>query len=94
MDLFEYQGKQYFARYDIPVSKGDVAVTVDQAVTAADAAGYPVILHVHDEMVCEVPEAEAESALAKIMEIMSIPPMWIPDIPVAAEGHICDLYSK
>ncbi len=59
-----------------------------------DAAGYPVILHVHDEMVCEVPEAEAESALAKIMEIMSIPPMWIPDIPVAAEGHICDLYSK
>jgi succinyl-CoA synthetase beta subunit len=44
MDLFEYQGKQYFARYDIPVSKGDVAVTVDQAVTAADAAGYPVVV--------------------------------------------------
>ncbi len=59
-----------------------------------DAAGFPVILHVHDEMVCEVPEAQAESALAKIMEIMSIPPLWIPDIPVAAEGHICDLYSK
>ena len=37
MDLFEYQGKQYFARYDIPVSKGDVAVTVDQAIAAADA---------------------------------------------------------
>ena len=44
MDLFEYQGKQYFARYDIPVSKGDVAVTVDQAVAAADAAGYPVVV--------------------------------------------------
>ena len=44
MDLFEYQGKQYFARYDIPVSKGDVAVTDDQAVTAADAAGYPVVV--------------------------------------------------
>ncbi len=44
MDLFEYQGKQYFARYDIPVSKGDVAVTVDQAVVAADAAGYPVVV--------------------------------------------------
>ena len=25
MDLFEYQGKQYFARYDIPVSPGDIA---------------------------------------------------------------------
>ena len=44
MDLFEYQGKQYFARYDIPVSKVDVAVTVDQAVAAADAAGYPVVV--------------------------------------------------
>jgi len=44
MDLFEYQGKQYFARYDIPVSKGDVAHTVDEAVKAADAAGYPVVV--------------------------------------------------
>ena len=59
-----------------------------------DAAGFPVILHVHDEMVCEVPEAQAEGALAKIMGIMSTPPSWISDIPVAAEGHICDLYSK
>ena len=44
MDLFEYQGKQYFARYDIPVSAGDVAVTVDQAVAAAEKAGYPVVV--------------------------------------------------
>ncbi len=44
MDLFEYQGKQYFARYDIPVSPGDVAYTVDEAVAAAEAAGYPVVV--------------------------------------------------
>ena len=44
MDLFEYQGKQLFARYGIPVSAGDVAVTVDEAVRAADAAGYPVVV--------------------------------------------------
>ena len=36
MDLFEYQGKQYFARFDIPVSPGDVAYTVDEAVAAAE----------------------------------------------------------
>ena len=35
MDLFEYQGKQYFARYDIAVSPGDVAYTVDEAVACA-----------------------------------------------------------
>jgi succinyl-CoA synthetase beta subunit len=44
VDLFEYQGKQYFARYDIPVSPGDKADTVDEAVAAAEAAGYPVVV--------------------------------------------------
>ena len=44
MDLFEYQGKQYFARYDIPVSAGGVAVTVDEAVKVAESAGYPVVV--------------------------------------------------
>jgi succinyl-CoA synthetase beta subunit len=44
VDLFEYQGKQYFARYDIPVSDGDVARTVDEAVAAADKVGYPVVV--------------------------------------------------
>lgn len=44
MDLFEYQGKQYFARFDIPVSPGDVAETVDQAVEVAAKAGYPVVI--------------------------------------------------
>ncbi len=44
MDLFEYQGKQYFARFGIPVSPGGVADTVDQAVAAAESAGYPVVV--------------------------------------------------
>ena len=44
MDLFEYQGKQYFARYGIPVSAGAVADTVDDAVGAADGLGYPVVV--------------------------------------------------
>jgi succinyl-CoA synthetase beta subunit len=44
VDLFEYQGKQLFARYGIPVSPGGVADTVAEAVRAADAAGYPVVV--------------------------------------------------
>ena len=44
MDLFEYQGKQYFARYGISVSPGDVADTVDQAVAVAERVGYPVVV--------------------------------------------------
>ena len=44
MDLFEYQGREYFARYDLPVPKGDVADTVDQAVEVAERSGYPVVI--------------------------------------------------
>ena len=35
VDLFEYQGKQFFAQYGMPVSAGEVALTVDEAVDAA-----------------------------------------------------------
>ncbi|MBV9895696.1 MAG: ADP-forming succinate--CoA ligase subunit beta [Chloroflexi bacterium] len=44
MDLFEYQGKQYFARFGIPVSPGGVADTVDEAVAQAVRVGYPVVV--------------------------------------------------
>jgi succinyl-CoA synthetase beta subunit len=44
VDLFEYQGKQYFARFGIPVSPGGAADTVEQAVAEADKAGYPVVV--------------------------------------------------
>ncbi len=44
MDLFEYQGKQYFARYGISVSPGDVADTLEEAVAVAARVGYPVVV--------------------------------------------------
>jgi succinyl-CoA synthetase beta subunit len=44
VDLFEYQGKQFFARYGIPVSPGEAVETVDDAVAAAGRLGYPVVV--------------------------------------------------
>jgi succinyl-CoA synthetase beta subunit len=44
MDLLEYQGKQLFARHDIPVPSGRPATTVDDAVAAADEIGYPCVV--------------------------------------------------
>jgi succinyl-CoA synthetase beta subunit len=44
VDLFEYQGKQYFARFGIPVSPGGVADTVEQAAKVAEEVGYPVVV--------------------------------------------------
>ncbi len=44
MDLFEYQGKQLFARFGIPVSRGEAVTTVDGAVEAAERIGFPVVV--------------------------------------------------
>ncbi len=44
MDLFEYQGKQLFARYGIPVSPGEAVEDVESAVAAANRIGYPVVV--------------------------------------------------
>ncbi|MGH2913739.1 MAG: ATP-grasp domain-containing protein, partial [Solirubrobacteraceae bacterium] len=41
MDLLEYQGKQLFARHGVPVPDGRPARSVQEAVAAADAVGYP-----------------------------------------------------
>ena len=44
MDLLEYQGKQLFARHGVPVSSGEPARTVEEAVAAAEAIGYPCVV--------------------------------------------------
>src|SRR5438105_8774201 len=44
MDLYEYQGKQLFARFGIPVSDGRVAVTPEEARVAAVDLGGPVVV--------------------------------------------------
>jgi succinyl-CoA synthetase beta subunit len=44
MDLLEYQGKQLFARHGIPVPSGRPAASVEEAVDAAEAVGYPCVV--------------------------------------------------
>jgi len=44
VDLLEYQGKQFFATFGIPVSDGRAVHSVDGAVAAAEAVGYPVVV--------------------------------------------------
>ena len=44
MDLLEYQGKQLFAKHGLPVPEGRHAVTVDDAVKAAEEIGYPCVI--------------------------------------------------
>jgi succinyl-CoA synthetase beta subunit len=44
VDLLEYQGKQLFARHGVPAPAGQPARTVEEAVAAAEAIGYPCVV--------------------------------------------------
>jgi succinyl-CoA synthetase beta subunit len=44
VDLFEYQGKQFFASFGIPVSAGEAVDDVESAVAAGERIGYPVVV--------------------------------------------------
>jgi succinyl-CoA synthetase beta subunit len=44
VDLFEYQGKEFFAQYGMSVSPGEIAFSVDEAVAAAERLGTPVMV--------------------------------------------------
>jgi hypothetical protein len=54
-----------------------------------------IALCTHDEIVTVLPDdGEAEDKLEKIKEIMCTPPAWMPDIPLAVEGHLSEIYNK
>ena len=57
-----------------------------------DAAGYPIVFHVHDEAVMEMPigEGSMEDACA----VMGQPPDWASDLPLRADGYECAYYRK
>jgi len=53
-----------------------------------------VVLHIHDEIVLEVPEADAEAAAARLVQVMCTPPPWATGLPLNAEVAIMDRYGK
>jgi DNA polymerase bacteriophage-type len=53
-----------------------------------------VVLHIHDEIVLEVPEADAEAAAARLVQTMCTPPPWATGLPLNAEVAIMERYGK
>ena len=59
-----------------------------------EKAGYAVINSIHDEVLLLVEEQSGESAMADVINIMTTPPTWAPDFPLAAEGWYGKRYRK
>jgi hypothetical protein len=53
-----------------------------------------VVLHVHDEVVLEVPRPQAEARAEELMRVMCTPPEWAPGLPLNAEVKIMERYGK
>lgn len=55
---------------------------------------YPVVGTVHDELLCLVPDAEAEAAKDWVLEQMVVEPKYMPGIPLAADGGVHRRYGE
>ena len=57
-----------------------------------EAAGYPIVFHVHDEAVMEAPIGQG--SVEEACRIMAIPPDWARDLPLRADGEEMEFYRK
>jgi len=58
------------------------------ALLRIEAAGLPVVLHVHDSVTVEVAENEGQAALDLMIQLLTEEPLYMPGLPLAAEGEI------
>lgn len=65
-----------------------------ESIHAAEEAGYPVVLHIHDEIVPRVPESQGKAALEFLIKSLSTPPSWGEGMVLGAEGGITTTLSK
>lgn len=58
------------------------------------AKGYNIVMHIHDEMVVEVPEDDAANAFQRISDCMGTAVSWAPELPLRGDGYITRHYKK
>ena len=63
-----------------------------EAMLRIEKAGYSIVAHVHDEVICEVPIGLG--SVEEVCSIMSYTPHWAIGLPLEAEGYACELYKK
>ena len=63
-----------------------------EAMQRLDKKGFAITMHVHDEVVLEVPFGV--SNVKECCQIMSINPEWAQGLPLNAEGYECEFYKK
>lgn len=63
-----------------------------QAIEHLEAAGFPVVFHIHDEVVIDCDTAKAD--LDTVVKIMTSPIPWAPELPLNADGWVGNFFKK
>ena len=58
-----------------------------------ESMGYPIVFHVHDEMILDVPREDKQAAKL-VDKIMAEPIDWAPGLPLKGGTYECDFYRK
>lgn len=69
-------------------------ILVEQGIFAAEQAGYPVNIHIHDEVVPVADEKDGEKALAFLIKSLSTAPSWGEGMALSAEGKVSRSLGK
>jgi len=56
--------------------------------------GFEIVMHVHDEVACEVPIEDAEKQLEIMCELMCTNIHWAKGLPLNADGYVTQYYKK
>jgi len=64
------------------------------ALREMDRAGLRVVLHVHDEIVVECKETDADTVRAQMAQIMTTPPAWATGLPLNVDGKVMRRFGK
>lgn len=66
-----------------------------EAVERLEAAGFPVVFHVHDEVIIDAaPFGDSETMLQRVVDIMKQQPSWAPGLPLNGDGWVGAYYKK
>lgn len=64
------------------------------AIKNIENSGYPVCMHIHDEVVTELPKLSCVNQFNDMIDIMSTSPDWAKDLTLRVDGFMCDYYKK
>lgn len=74
------------------IVQGTARDLLANALINAANAGYDTVFHVHDEIICEVPNGYG--SVDELCKLMCIKPEWADGLPLNADGFECEYYKK